>query len=63
MVEKIQLAEAKAWNEYERAVQVFGKDNEITNKRRAVWAAIDDLRESIGIERMKMVKLKELNLL
>ena len=63
MVEEVQLAEAKAWKEYESARELWGNDNEITNRRRAVWVAIDTLRESMGIGRMAIEKVIELRLL
>lgn len=63
MVDEVQLAEAKAWKEYESARALWGNDNEITNKRRAVWVAIDTLRESMGIGRMAIEKVIELRLL
>jgi hypothetical protein len=62
MIKKIQISEAKAWGEFQSVSKLWGADDEIVSKRRAIWVAIDNLRESMGIERIKTMELIELGL-
>ena len=63
MIEDIQVAEAKAWNQYQRDVKQNGKDDPITDRSRTAWAALYRLRESLGIPGMAVERLYDLNLL
>ena len=63
IIEKMQVAEAKAWKEYLKSKNIFGEDDEITRRHCRAWMTIDNLREEMGIERMKTKKLLELELL
>jgi len=63
MIETIQVAEAKAWKEYLKAKDIFGKDDEVTRRHCRAWMTIDNLREEMGIERMTAKKLFELELI
>ncbi len=63
LIEDIQVAEAKAWNQYQRDVKQNGKDDPITDRSRTAWAALYRLRESLGIPGMEVKRLYDLNLL
>lgn len=63
MIETIQVAEAKAWKEYLKAKDIFGKEDEVTRRHCRAWMTIDNLREEMGIERMTVKKLLELELI
>lgn len=63
MIETIQVKEAKAWKEYLKAKNIFGEDDDITRRHCRAWITIDNLREEMGIERMKTKKLLELELI
>jgi len=63
LIEDIQVAEAKAWNQYQRDVKRSGKDDPITDRSRTTWAALYRLRESLGIPGMAVERLYDLNLL
>jgi hypothetical protein len=63
MIEKIQVAEAKAWKEYLTVKDIFGKDDEMTKRHSRAWTTIDNLREEMGIERMTAKRLFELELI
>jgi len=60
MIEDIQVAEAKAWNQYQRDVKQNGKDDPITDRSRTAWAALYRLRESLGIPRTAWAALYRL---
>lgn len=63
MVEGIQRAEAKLWKELQEAKALFGMDDIITQKRRAEWAGVYELRNVLGIEAMPVSQLKTEGLL
>ena len=62
MVEAIQVAEAKAWKEYQESNKLWGSENSLTRRLRMGWVTIYDLRESMGIEGLKVERLLELDL-
>ena len=63
MVDQIQVAEAKAWKALQDAKKFWGKDDDITSKRRAEWCVVYSLREALGIPAMSIESLIEQDLL
>lgn len=63
LVEGIQRAEAKLWKELQEAKALFGMDDIITQKRRAEWSGVYELRNALGIEAMRVSQLKAEGLL
>lgn len=63
MVEQIQVAEAKAWKVLQEAKQLWGDDDAFTQKRRAEWSMLYELREALGIPNLTVRELEARNLL
>lgn len=63
LVEQIQVAEAKAWQVLQDAKQLWGDDDAFTQKRRAEWSTLYELREALGIPNLTARELEARNLL
>lgn len=63
MVEQIQVAEARAWQVLQDAKQLWGDDDAFTQKRRAEWSMLYELREALGIPNLTARELEARNLL
>jgi len=63
LVEQIQVAEAKAWQVLQDAKQLWGDDDAFTQKRRAEWSTLYELREALGIPNLTVRELVSRNLL
>lgn len=63
LVEQIQVAEAKAWQVLQDAKQLWGDDDAFTQKRRAEWSTLYELREALGIPNLTVRELVARNLL
>ena len=50
IIKAIQLAEAKAWSQYQSDKRLFGSDSNITLNSLKAWGPLYDLREELGIE-------------
>ena len=62
MIQTIQVAEAKAWKDYQDAKTLWGDDNAVTTRRRQRWSTIYDMRETLGIDIMTWDDQKALGL-
>lgn len=62
MIQTIQVAEAKAWKDYQDAKALWGDDNAVTTRRRQRWSTIYDMRETLGIDVMTWDDRKALGL-
>lgn len=63
LVEQIQVAEAKAWQVLQDAKKLWGDDDAFTQKRRAEWSTLYELREALGIPNLTVRELESKNLL
>ena len=63
MVEQIQVAEARAWQVLQDAKKFWGDDDAFTQKRRAEWSMLYELREALGIPNLTVRELETRNLL
>jgi hypothetical protein len=63
LVEQIQVAEAKAWQVLQDAKKLWGDDDAFTQKRRAEWSTLYELREALGIPNLTVRELVSRNLL
>jgi hypothetical protein len=67
MITDIQLAEARAWKHYRDMDAAAGRDSSITmdmiTRSRTRWAALYDLRESLGIPSMPVPQMVAQNLM
>ena len=63
LIEAIQVAEAKAWKQLSEDKKHFGQDDIITRGTRREWNALFELRESLNIPGMSLMKMIHLDLL
>lgn len=49
MVEVVKEMEKEAWDDLHRYEKVLGKTNDITNRARTRWAALDDVLRNLEI--------------
>ena len=63
MIREIQVAEAKAWKEYNENKALYGPADSLTTRYRITWHALYELRKQLGLEGLPVLELLEMNLL
>lgn len=53
IIKAIQVAEAKAWDQFVKDKKTFGRESDITRESAKAWNPLYELRESLGIESLK----------
>jgi len=49
MIDTIMLEEKRLWDEVQRAIELLGVDDEVTQSKVTRWAVINDLVKKIGL--------------
>lgn len=63
MIREIQVAEAKAWKEYNENKALYGPAEAVTTRCRTTWSALYELRKQLGVDGLPVIELLEMNLL
>jgi hypothetical protein len=63
MIQAIQVAEAKAWKEYNENKGLYGPADTLTSRCRTAWGALYELRKQLGVDGLSIHELLEMNLL
>ena len=63
MILAIQVAEAKAWKEYNENKGLYGPADSLTTRCRTTWSALYELRKQLGVDGLSIHELLEMNLL